>query len=315
MFRVLSIAAALVLTLAVSRQTIAQESEPTDCAQAERYHSLAQEQVDANDDGQAVLLLEQATAACPKYEYFQELGELRTRTVNQFDRQLAVDAFVRSHALASTDRQRARALWKYAALLNQEGDPQNADPLIREARRLDAGNEQIADLAAEIQEKIENPTREFIVRGLASSLYQPLQTQAASGEVASADSGPATAVASSADGAGASIRIPINFEFNSTAPDSATSRNIEMLASSLSEPDFQDRDFIFVGHADVRGDAQYNKLLSRRRAYAVYEIVVGIEPGLEGRISVKGMGESEPIEPGNTEEAHRANRRLQVIVK
>ena len=315
MYKSLAIGSAVVFMFTVPFPASAQQSEQNDCAMAERYYSMAQQQLGANKQSAAAGYLEKAAAACPRHAYFQELGELRMETVDRFDQQQAVEAFVQSHALASSDKERARALWKYAALLHQEGDPQNADRLIRDARMLDADNQEIADLAAAIQEQIENPTRETLVRGLASSLYQPLQTQAASGQVASVGSSVAVPDATTARDENPSIRIPINFEFNSTAPDSSTSRNIEILASTLSDPEFQDRDFVFVGHADVRGDAEYNKVLSRRRAYAIYEIIVGIEADLEGRISVKGMGESEPIEPGNTEEAHRANRRLQVVVK
>jgi outer membrane protein OmpA-like peptidoglycan-associated protein len=237
------------------------------------------------------------------------------KTVDQNDRLLAVDAFIESHALASSDKERARALWKYAELLNQEGDPQNADRMIREARRLDAGNQEIADLADAIQVQIENPTREQLVRGLAASLYKPLHVVTATDQLAGAGASLAVPDTSMVSGDSASIRIPINFEFNSTTLDPSTSRNIELLANTLSDDEFQGRNFEFVGHADVRGDAQYNMALSRQRATAIYEVVMGIDANLEGRISVSGLGESDPIELGDSEEAHRANRRLQILVK
>ncbi len=47
-----------------------------------------------------------------------------------------------------------------------------------------------------------------------------------------------------------------------------------------------------VGHADVRGDASYNQILSERRAKAVGEILLG--SGLESsRLRMRGAGESE----------------------
>ena len=90
------------------------------------------------------------------------------KSVNEEDWRLAVDAFVEAHAVAAGDTERARALWKYAELLNNEGDPQNADPLIREARRLGPDNQEIAELASRIQAQIENPTEAQQLELLAS---------------------------------------------------------------------------------------------------------------------------------------------------
>jgi OOP family OmpA-OmpF porin len=137
----------------------------------------------------------------------------------------------------------------------------------------------------------------------------------ATDQLAGAGASLAVPDASTVSGDSASIRIPINFEFNSTTLDPSTSRNIELLADTLSDDEFQGRNFEFVGHADIRGDAQYNMELSRQRAYAIYEVVMGIDANLEGRISVTGLGESDPIELGDSEDAHRANRRLQILVK
>jgi len=314
MFKVLTIGSAVLICLAVSFKTVAQESEQSDCALAERYYSLAQDRLGAYEDGEAAIYLERAGAACPRHAYFQELGELRMKSVDQNDRHLAVDAFIESHVLASSDKERARALWKYAALLNQEGDPQNADRIIREAKRLDEGNQDIAGLAAEIQVQIDNPTREQLVRGLTASLYKPLRMVTAIGQMAIVNTSPVVTATNTVRSEFPSIRIPINFEFNSTIVDASTSRNIQLLALTLSDGELQGRNFEFVGHADVRGDVHYNMVLSRRRAYAIYEAVIGIDANLEGRISITGLGESDPIELGNSEEAHRVNRRLQVLV-
>jgi outer membrane protein OmpA-like peptidoglycan-associated protein len=45
------------------------------------------------------------------------------------------------------------------------------------------------------------------------------------------------------------------------------------------------------------------------------QAVVLLQPSLHGRIDVVGRGSSEPIDPGHDEEAYRANRRLQVLLK
>lgn len=303
-----SFCAAIILCLVVSAQAIAQD---TDCALADRYYDLAQDRLDTADLSEAAVFLERAGAACPRFNYFQELGELRTKSVNEEDRHLAVDAFVEAHAVAAGDTERARALWKYAELLNNEGDPQNADPLIREARRLSPDNQEIDELASRIQAQIENPTEEQLVRGLAASLYKPLRWTNADDD--ESESAATRALAARADGP--SIRLQINFEFNSTEVDSITGENVAKLARSLMNESLAGREFEFVGHADVRGDAMRNMELSRQRAIAIYASVINLEPGLEGRITASGRGESEPIESGSSDEAHRANRRLQVLIK
>ncbi len=314
MIKVLTIGSAVLTCLTYSLQTVAQESEQSGCALAARYYSLAQDRLGAYEESEAAVYLERAGAACPRYTYFQDLGELRMKSVDQEDRRLAVDAFIKSHVLASSDKERARALWKYAALLNHEGDPQNADRMIREARRLDEGNQEIAGLAAKIQVQIDNPTREQLVRGLADSLYKPLPRVATTGQPAGGTSSLPVPKSTTASTGRPSINIRINFEFNSTEVDPTTASNIELLARTLSGDELEGRKFEFVGHADIRGDSWSNMNLSRQRATTIYEAVIGLEPGLEGRISVSGRGESDPIELGDSDEAHRVNRRLQILV-
>jgi peptidoglycan-associated lipoprotein len=96
--------------------------------------------------------------------------------------------------------------------------------------------------------------------------------------------------------------------------DEATGSNIGILAHALADKAHPGQEFVFVGHADERGNAQTNLILSRRRAEAIYQAVVAIEPSLKGRIEVTGRGSAEPLDPGHDERAYRANRRLQVLL-
>jgi outer membrane protein OmpA-like peptidoglycan-associated protein len=45
------------------------------------------------------------------------------------------------------------------------------------------------------------------------------------------------------------------------------------------------------------------------------QAVVLLQPSLRRRIDVIGRGSSEPIDAGHDENAYRANRRLQVLLK
>jgi hypothetical protein len=107
----------------------------------------------------------------------------------------------------------------------------------------------------------------------------------------------------------------INFETGSTQVDERTQARIATLAQFLADPKRKDKKYKFIGHTDTGGIEMSNVPLSTRRAEAVYQSVVLLEPSLEDRIQVYGNGSTEPIDLGNTEEAHRRNRRLQVLLE
>jgi len=65
------------------------------------------------------------------------------------------------------------------------------------------------------------------------------------------------------------------------------------------------------GHTDARGTETYNQELSERRARAVADYLIGA--GLSGDLfTVEGRGKSQLLEPGDTEEAHLKNRRVEL---
>ena len=65
------------------------------------------------------------------------------------------------------------------------------------------------------------------------------------------------------------------------------------------------------GHTDARGTEAYNQELSERRARAVVDYLVGA--GLSADLfTVQGLGKSQLLDPGNSEEAHIKNRRVEL---
>ncbi|AKF06649.1 OmpA family protein [Sandaracinus amylolyticus] len=67
------------------------------------------------------------------------------------------------------------------------------------------------------------------------------------------------------------------------------------------------------GHADTRGDAEYNQELSERRAEHVRDELV--ELGMPSEIiEVVGYGTQRPRDTRDTEEAHARNRRVEFVV-
>jgi peptidoglycan-associated lipoprotein len=66
------------------------------------------------------------------------------------------------------------------------------------------------------------------------------------------------------------------------------------------------------GHCDSRGSIEYNLTLGERRANAVksYLVSLGIT---DARLSVLSYGEEKPMNAGDTESAHAANRRANFV--
>jgi len=68
------------------------------------------------------------------------------------------------------------------------------------------------------------------------------------------------------------------------------------------------------GHTDSTGPVEFNRALSKRRADAVKQFFVdgGIDPD---RITIVGLGESEPIADNTTSGGRRENRRVDIVLK
>jgi len=288
-----------------------------DCALGKQYLAQAQQKITVSAADEASDLLRQSINACPSYNAYEALGELMSKSPNQWDRARAADAFVAAHAKAKTPKARAQTLYQYAALLNQESDPQNAYPLIKKARALDPARADIRILADAIETQIQHPQQEQITRALRFSFYKPLNTFVSNSK-ADGGGGPVTdskpADAHAAPIGSGSVNIPINFEFSSTEVDAQTRPNITMLAKALADTALEGKRFLFVGHCDPSGNATFNEMLSLNRASAIRQSVVEMQPSLQGRIDVEGHGAREPIDPGTGRGARRINRRLQVIV-
>jgi outer membrane protein OmpA-like peptidoglycan-associated protein len=291
--------------------TLIMQARAEDCALGQRYLSLAHDRIAAFKNDEAIAFLRQAVDACPSYDAYEQLGELAAQSTEREDKEKAVAAFVAADARATSPQTHARSLYHYAALLNQEDDPQNAYPLIKQARTLDPANTQITELAAKIESQVQHPTQEHIVRALRYSLFQPLS---GSNSASSAPGGQGISKHQTPAGGGPSVTIPINFDTGSVAVDQETKPNIDILARSLVDPSMAGRKFTFIGHSDSRGGDQFNLGLSLQRAEAISESVIALEPSLRGRIHVEGHGAREPIDTGTDERALRANRRLQVII-
>jgi outer membrane protein OmpA-like peptidoglycan-associated protein len=288
-------------------------SRAEDCVLGQRYLSLAHDRIAAYKSDEAIAFLRQAVDACPSYDAYEQLGELAAQSTERADKEKAVAAFLAAYDRAPSIQARASTLYHYGALLNLDGDPENAYQLIKQAHALEPKNAEYAALNDSVEGQVQHPTQEHIVRALHYSLYQPLSaTESAVGSPKG--SGPSKHQTPSGGG-GPSVNIPINFDTGSVVVDEQTRPNIAVLAHALADPSMSGRDFTFIGHSDYRGGDAYNVALSRQRAESISQSVITLEPSLKGRIHVEGHGAREPIDSGTDAQALQANRRLQVFIK
>jgi outer membrane protein OmpA-like peptidoglycan-associated protein len=281
-----------------------------DCELAKRYFKLATEAKAAFDDRRAFEFLNRAAQSCARFEYWQALGESAEALADQESGKRAAEAFVEAYNLAGTPEERSAASARYAELLFNDGDPQRAIRYAYYAKNLTPAVGWIEELTGRIAQRVAEVRPEDITRGLNEPVVRPLLLISEHGTERSPKPAPA-AVASN----GVAINVPINFEYDRTAVDERTTQNVATLARVLAGQHYVDKRFVFVGHSDLRGADDYNRVLSLRRAIELKNEVQSIEPSLQGRIETVGRGKDEPLSLSPSEEDQRMNRRLEVKLK
>ena len=105
--------------------------------------------------------------------------------------------------------------------------------------------------------------------------------------------------------------VPVHFDYNKTAIRADDRAGLDATADILkANPDAR---INIVGNTDARGDEDYNRRLGLRRAVAIKAYLV--EKGISAdRLNVESMGESQPADPADNEDAWAKNRRVEFRV-
>lgn len=103
----------------------------------------------------------------------------------------------------------------------------------------------------------------------------------------------------------------INFDLDSANLAPGDAQRLQPLADFLKQN--LDRMVTIIGHTDSSGDESYNLALSKRRADAVEDFLVGqgIDPG---RIRTDGRGAAVPVASNTTQAGRLQNRRIEVTI-
>ena len=107
--------------------------------------------------------------------------------------------------------------------------------------------------------------------------------------------------------------IEVQFPTNSSVIGSAYDEEIRRVADFMREN--PETIVEIAGHSDSRGDADYNRALSQRRAEAVAGRLtgpLGVDPS---RVNAVGYGEEAPIASNNTAEGRAENRRVEARIQ
>ena len=101
------------------------------------------------------------------------------------------------------------------------------------------------------------------------------------------------------------------FDFDSDVVRSEARTNLSNLAASLDK--YPGSELLIAGHTDSVGTDAYNLALSQRRAEAAASFLAskGVE---RSRVSSRGLGETEPVAPNETDAGRSKNRRVEVAI-
>jgi outer membrane protein OmpA-like peptidoglycan-associated protein len=101
------------------------------------------------------------------------------------------------------------------------------------------------------------------------------------------------------------------FGFDSDVIRPEAGKNLRALATSLDK--YPGSDILIVGHTDQVGTSAYNQGLSERRAAAAANYLVS-QGVIRTRVATRGMGETDPVAPNDTEAGRQRNRRVEVAI-
>jgi outer membrane protein OmpA-like peptidoglycan-associated protein len=107
----------------------------------------------------------------------------------------------------------------------------------------------------------------------------------------------------------AAVNLNIPFEYNSSELKAEASAQLTQLKSALTKESLRNDRFLVAGHTDAKGNPQYNKQLSLKRAESVkrYLIAAGLDAG---RLDAVGYGSEQPLAPDRPDDP--ANRRVEI---
>lgn len=108
----------------------------------------------------------------------------------------------------------------------------------------------------------------------------------------------------------ATVNLWVNFDFDSIYLSNDARIALDQVARALRGQRLAGKAFIVAGHTDAVGTADYNQLLSERRANAVRDYLSGSGQVAADRLKAEGWGFSRPLNAADPMAAE--NRRVEI---
>ena len=105
----------------------------------------------------------------------------------------------------------------------------------------------------------------------------------------------------------------ILFEYNSDVISQVSEKDVAKASRILNHEDNVNKNYYVDGHADQRGSDSYNKALSLKRAKAIVNALENRGGVAKGRLTARGLGESQLLCKEETEACYQKNRRVEVV--
>jgi len=106
----------------------------------------------------------------------------------------------------------------------------------------------------------------------------------------------------------------VHFEFDKATLTAADRAQLDTVATRLKTEATTAR-LSVSGHTDSVGRDAYNQRLSEQRAKAVTDYLVSSGVPRASVVSVKGMGEAQPVADNNTADGRAMNRRTEILIQ
>ncbi len=239
------------------------------------------------DPQKQIALFRDSIAAEETFEASYALGEALhgTRSYDEARRSLQ-----KAYELAGTEQAKAKATCLIAETHLAEGRRQEAIALLRQAAKSNAYPKALERLKQLELERIDTPVTSAEISGALSSN------------------------ATRAFGVEPSVNLRISFAVNSADLSEAGLKQAKELGKALGAPSLKGHHFEIVGHTDKHGDDAYNDKLSQRRAETVKSFLVREYDLPAADLTAVGKGKRELLYPGDGDQDHALNRRVEVIV-
>lgn len=271
---------------------------PAGAEDCQRGEQLFEQSKTEDSAAQRVALLERSTVLCGRFAGYYALGRER----------LALGDLEPAAVALETALGRAGEATPAMLALGRLAEVRHAQGRLGEAvASMEAAYARLATISPP------RPAPEWL-----AGLRRQLDVQMASGVVGAGTlSSLFTTASTRGIGVTPRVQLSVQFAYDSAELTGQGVGQVNELRAALAAPKVlapQQRVRV-IGHTDARGTDEYNDRLSLARAASVARALEREQPELAGRIDVEGHGKRELRYPGDDEESHALNRRVEVLIE